>query len=116
MYSDASPRGWLWANPGQLERFADDVDELVGILELLRSRQVDAASFRSPSTDPATVRAATQLAEDGHDRPGTPVHAVTTIIEDLRQQVAAARLAARDHRARELAIVEDLRRAEEQTP
>jgi hypothetical protein len=103
--------GWLRADPGLLDRFADEIDDLAEALERLRARQSDMASFQSPSTDPATVRATAGLAEDGHDRAGTPVHAVSRTIDDLRKQAVAARLAARDHRAGERAITEDLRRA-----
>jgi hypothetical protein len=111
MNSPPVARGWLWADPDLLERFADGVDELIKCLESLRTRQSDAAWFRSPSTDPATLRVTARLAEDGYDFDGTPMHAITTVIEDLRQQVLAARLAARDHRAREQAVIEDIDRA-----
>jgi hypothetical protein len=73
-------RGWLRADPGLLERFADELDHLVG--ELCR--------VRPPQTGPPPVRVATC-----HDPPaGT--------IEELRTQAAAARAAAHDIRELEL--------------
>jgi hypothetical protein len=101
-------RGWLQADPDELERFADELGKLVELLERVRSKQSDMALFASPSVDPATVAAAARLAEDGHDRPGTPVHVVAATIGDLRQQVRAARMAARDYRAAEQAIIENV--------
>ena len=107
---DANPssatRGWLWVNPERLERFAADVEQLITRLEALRVRQADAAWFRSPSTDPATLAVTARLAEDGYDFDGTPVHAVARVIDDLRQQVVAARLAARDYDAGEQSAIE----------
>ncbi|MGB3440535.1 MAG: hypothetical protein WBA97_17445 [Actinophytocola sp.] len=98
--------GWLWVDPERLEKFADGVEELIPRLEALRTSQSDAAWFRGPSTDPATMNASARLAEDGYDVDGTPVRAIAKVINDLRQQVIAARLAARDHRANEQAAVE----------
>jgi hypothetical protein len=91
-------RAWLQADPDRLDRFAAELDDLVDELCRVRSRQSDLATFRSPSADPATVRAATRLAELADD----PVRAVATTIDELRTQAAAARDAARDVRELEL--------------
>jgi len=104
---------WLSADLEKLERFAAELDEIVERLERIRSKQSDMALFLSPSVDPATVRATALLAEDGHDRPGTPVHAISATIDDLRQQVLAARLAARDYRGTESSVVERMRSSAE---
>lgn len=90
-------RGWLGADPDQLDRFAGDLDVLVEDLTRIRTVLSDVASFLSPSADPATRRAAAELAEDGHDRHGTPPGAVTCAINDLR----GLAIAARDHRKAE---------------
>jgi hypothetical protein len=93
--------GWLQADPDQLDRFADDLDELIVFLERVRDKAGDAASFLAPSMDPATIRTTQHLAADAHglaDRP-TPVGVIAAAIDDLVKQVMAARLAARDYRA-----------------
>jgi len=54
-----------------------------------------------------------RLADDAHDLPDTPARFVADAIDDLRKQVYAARLAARDYREREHDIVQSLRRTEE---
>lgn len=106
--------GSLQAHTDQFDRFAEEIDELIVLLERIRTQESNAALFRAPSTDPATVRAAAHLAQDGHDLPGTPVRAISTAIEDLRKQAIAARLAARDYRAADQAAIEDLHRIKEQ--
>jgi hypothetical protein len=99
--AENTPHGWLHAHPDLLDRFAADLDVLADELEDIRSDQSDLAAFLSPSTDPATVRIAARLAEDGQDRDGTPVHEIAKTIADLRAQAFAARMAARDYRAAE---------------
>jgi hypothetical protein len=106
----------LRVDPERLEQFAEGVEELIPVLETLRARQADAAWCRSPSTDPATMRATARLAEDGYDIEGTPPHVIARVISDLRQQAVAARLAARDFRAQEDTAVEDINKAGEQEP
>lgn len=111
---DSPDRDWLRADPDQLNRFAAELDELAGELARIRTWLSDIASFTSPSTDPATLRAAAELAEDGHDRPGTPVNAVARVIDDMLRQAQIARLAARDYRDVESQAVSTLRAAGEQ--
>jgi hypothetical protein len=110
---NSSDRSWLRADPDQLDRFAGELDELADDLERIRARLSDMASFVSPSTDPATLRAVEGLAEDGHDHPGTPVYAVARAINDMRQQALVARLAARDYRDAERTAAVRLRAASE---
>lgn len=109
-----APRDWLRADPERLEQFANGVEELLPVLESLRARQSDAAWCRSPSSDPATMRAVARLAEDGYDVEGTPMHLIGNVINDLRHQVVAARLAAAEYRDREEKAVEDINKAGEQ--
>jgi hypothetical protein len=109
--------GWLQADPDQLDRFADELDELIVSLERIRAKAADAALFLSPSLDPATVRATRHLAQDAHDLPDTPTpaKAISMIIKDLAAQATAARLAARDYRAHEDEGARQFRRAGEPT-
>jgi hypothetical protein len=99
--SPSSPHGWLHADPDLLDRFAEDLDALARKLEDIRSAQSDLATFLSPSTDPATMRATARLAEDAQDRDGTAVHVIIEAIDDLHKQAYAARRAAQDYRAAE---------------
>jgi hypothetical protein len=110
----SSRPGWLQADPDQLDRFADELDRLIVLLERIRNKEADAAMFRSPSLDPATVRATDHLAGDAHDVPNTPARAVSMAIDDLTQQARAARWAARDYRTAEHEAVERIRGAGEQ--
>jgi ABC-type transporter Mla subunit MlaD len=106
--SPSSPHGWLQAAPDLLDQFARDLDALASTLADIRSTQTDLAAFLSPSTDPATVRAAARLAEDAQDREGTAVHVITQTIDDLHKQAYAASTAARAYRAAEQAGVASL--------
>jgi hypothetical protein len=106
--------GWLQADPEKLVRFADELDELIVALEHIRAKEADAASFRSPSTDPATIRTTNLLAGDAYDMPNTAARSIAAVIRDLTQQVCAARLAARDYQAVEQESVQRLRKAGEQ--
>lgn len=109
----ASSGDWMDADPDRLDGFADALDELAQDLEQLQGSVVDAASFRGPSTDPATQRAVQRLAEDGYDLPDSLTSSVGTVVHDLRQQALTARLVAADYRAREERLVERFRRAEQ---
>lgn len=93
--------GWLRVDPGQLERFADELDSLIVLLERILAKEEDAAVFRSPSLDPATLRTQAHLAGDAHATPDTPVGSIRLVIDELTRQVEAARLAARDYQVHE---------------
>jgi hypothetical protein len=114
-----SPRpagtGWLQADPDQLDRFADELNQLIDILERIQAKEADAALFRSPSVDPATIRATDRLAADAHDLPGTPARSLAIAIDDLTKQVRAARLAAGDYRSHEEESARSIRKAGEST-
>lgn len=114
--SPSSPHSWLRADPDLLDQFAEKLAALADELETIRSRQSDMAPFRSPSTDPATVRMAARLAEDGQDRDGTAVHVIANTIDDLRMQAVAARMAAAEYRAAEQSAAARLRAIRENKP
>jgi hypothetical protein len=116
MAENAQPsgHGWLRADPDKLVRFADELDEIIAALEHIRAKEADAASFRSPSTDPATMRTTHLLAGDAYDMPNTAAGSIAAVIRDLTQQVRAARLAARDYQAVEQESVQRLNKAGEQ--
>lgn len=55
-------RAWLQADPDRLDRFADELDELVGELRRVRSRQSDLATFLGPIDELRTQAAAARAA------------------------------------------------------
>jgi hypothetical protein len=108
-----SSPGRLQADPEKLTRFAADLDDLIVMLERVRTKESDAALFRSPSLDPVTRWATDSLAGDAAENVNTPVGVVASIIKQLTEQVEAAKLAARDYADAERQAVERLRAAEE---
>lgn len=101
--------GWLHAHPDQLDQYARDIDDLVGRLRGVLRDVSEAARFRAPSVDPATSRATQRLAEDAHDRPGTPIRAIAAAIERLVHQAETARANARDYREMDRRAIDRLR-------
>lgn len=107
--------GWLHAHPDRLDQYAKEIDDLVDRLKGVLRDVSAAARFRAPSVDPATVRATQRLAEDAHDRPGTPVRSITEAIERLVHQAETARANAQNYREIERRAIERLRDARRDT-